>query len=403
MTSQASVFLDQESASELVGTAYFTQRRGGPVSSTFRYEQSWLARRGAYSIDPELPLVTGLIATPHRLPGAFLDCSPDRWGRRLIGKRDPGRQLTDVDFLLGVSDASRQGALRFKIDGHPDFQHPDAKVPRMLELAELLHAADAVTRDPDDSAAIKKLLDAGTGSLGGARPKASVRDDQHLKIAKFPNRADDDWDVMGWEKTALDLAELCGVTVPNSTLLTVDARHVLVLDRFDRGVGGSRIPYISAMTLVQSADGEANDYADILEPLEEWGSRVTRDLAELWDRVAFSVLIHNTDDHLRNHGFLRVSPAGWTLSPVFDINPNPDLRSARATGIVGVTGPDDEEEGLLALAKMCRLSADSAKRRISSLADIVASSWEKVARRNRLSDEEIRRFSPVFHRAGTFS
>lgn len=403
MTTEAIVYVDIGGTDALVGIAYFSQRRGGPISTTFRYDQGWLARRGAFSIDPELGLSSGLLATPKRLPGAFSDCSPDRWGRRLVRKRVAGRQLTDVDYLLGVSDETRQGALRFKLTDDGAFQHPDSAVPRIMELPELLRAADTITRDPDDLAAIKTLLDAGSGSLGGARPKASVRDAHSLKIAKFPNVVDDEWDVMGWEKTALDLAALCDISVPVSLLLTVSGRHVLVLDRFDRTHEGHRLPYISAMTLAQRYDGGSNDYLDVVEPLEEQGSRVRDDLVDLWDRVALSVLIHNTDDHLRNHGFLRIAPSGWSLSPVFDINPNPDLREARVTGIMGALDPDEEFEGLMAFADACRITSSAAITRLSRLAGIVGSSWEAVARRNGLGDEEIRRFTPVFERAGSFA
>ncbi|HEY4269398.1 MAG TPA: type II toxin-antitoxin system HipA family toxin [Galbitalea sp.] len=403
MSSEASVYLKLGGADNLVGSAFFSQRRGGPISTTFRYEQSWLTRRGAFAIDPELPLVSGLLATPHRLPGAFSDCSPDRWGRRLVSKRSIHRQLTEVDFLLGVSDESRQGALRFKVPGNDEFQHPDSAVPRMVELPELLRAADAVTRDPDDRAAIKTLLDAGTGSLGGARPKASIRDGERLLIAKFPNIADDEWDVMAWEKTALDLAALCGIVVPTSRLITIDERHILLLDRFDRHGDGSRIPYLSAMTLAHGTDGGANDYDDLIEPLEEQGSRVSRDLAELWNRVAFSVLVHNTDDHLRNHGFLRASPAGWSLSPAFDINPDPELRAARVTAIFGATTVDQEVDGLLLLAEACRLTSEAALTRLGVLASALASSWEGVARRSGIMDTEIRQFAPIFERAAGFA
>ncbi|RFA16758.1 hypothetical protein B7R21_01175 [Subtercola boreus] len=404
MTSEASVFVDDENgSSDFVGTAYFTQRRGGPISTTFRYGQTWLASARAYALEPELPLVGGAIATPGKLPGCFADASPDRWGRGLITKRATQAastaRPTDVDFLLGVSDHNRQGALRFKTSPTGEFESPDFDVPKMIELPALLRAADDVTRNPDNQPAVKRLLDAGTGSLGGARPKASVRDGDLLKIAKFPNVTSDDWDVMAWERTSLELAERCGISVPATDLISVDGKHVLVLDRFDRASDGARIPYISAMTIVGGTDGESHDYLEVAEALEDQGSRVVGDLRELWRRVAFSIVIHNTDDHLRNHGFLRAIPGGWSLSPVFDINPNPDLRSDRVTSICGAVSVDDELGGLMEFAGSCRLTESAAREEFRAMTDLVAKEWEHIARSHSLPESELSRFAPVFARA----
>lgn len=339
------------------------------------------------------------------MPGAFSDAAPDRWGRGLIAKRaaKSGTKPTAVDYLLGVSDHSRQGALRFKRTQDGDFEFPAADVPKVIELPELLRAADDITRDPDNQLALKRLLDAGTGSLGGARPKASVRDDEQLKIAKFPNILSDEWDVMAWERTALDLARMCGVTSPTTRLLQIDGRHVLLLDRFDRTAVGGRLPYVSAMTLVGGEDGQHNDYIDLVEAIEENGSRVVKDLVELWQRVAVSVVIHNTDDHFRNHGFLRTTPAGWSLAPVFDINPNPDLQAERGTGIAGATHIDEEFDGLMELAVACRMTPAVAKKKLIGLTTIILESWEATARANSLGDSELARFAPIFDRARMFA
>ena len=182
------------------------------------------------------------------------------------------------------------------------FIDPDTVVPKLLELPRLLAAADAVERDPDDQTAVKDLLDAGSGSLGGARPKASVREGERLMIAKFPHR-DDTWDVMAWEATALDLAEEAGISVPGRRMTRINGRAVLILDRFDRTPDGRRVPYISAMTLLGRSDGDVSDYTDVCDAISDEGAATALDLEALWRRVAFSVAIHNTDDHLRNHGF----------------------------------------------------------------------------------------------------
>ncbi|MDO8733034.1 MAG: HipA domain-containing protein [Actinomycetota bacterium] len=192
-------------------------------------------------------------------------------------------------------------------------------------------------------AAIKLLLDAGSGSLGGARPKASVRDGKLLKIAKFPHSSDA-WDVMAWEKTALDLAERAHIQCPTRELVKVSSQNVLLLDRFDRG-GDNRIPYLSAMSLMQVKDGSHSDYVELAEALAQHSSRAHNDLQELWRRIAFSIAINNTDDHMRNHGFLR-EPSGWLLSPIFDINPDPDSNKQRVTGINYITEPTQCQDAL---------------------------------------------------------
>ncbi|MDO9396162.1 MAG: HipA N-terminal domain-containing protein, partial [Herbiconiux sp.] len=216
MTTRTHVYADISGEPTLVGVAIFdpaVRRRAG-VSTTFTYDETWLQRPGCYAIDPALSLF-GRSTTVAGLPDCFQDCSPDRWGRNLITKRlrtlalrdeSKPRDLTDVDYLLGVSDETRQGALRLRSGTQGPFLDPGREVPKLIELPRLLAAADALERDPDDQSALKNLLDAGSGSLGGARPKASVRDGDRLMIAKFPHR-DDTWDVMAWEATALDLAE----------------------------------------------------------------------------------------------------------------------------------------------------------------------------------------------------
>jgi serine/threonine-protein kinase HipA len=379
-----------------VGIAYFSRRRN-VLSTTLRYDQAYLARPDAYGIDPAAPLAQGNHVFAG-LPGSFSDCSPDRWGKNLIAKlmrlralRDEKTlpSISDVDYLLGVSDLTRQGALRFRVQADGPYVDPDLTVPKLVELPRLLRAADAVARDPDDMAAVKDLLDAGSGSLGGARPKASVRDGDRLLIAKFPHHADD-WDVIAWEKTALDLAERAGIEVPTRRLATVGGRPVLVLDRFDRE-NGRRIGYMSAMTLVQGRDGSPGDYLEVAETLTEFGSRVSVDLRQLWRRIAFSVAIHNTDDHLRNHGLLRDGVSGWRLAPAFDINPNPDAGAQRVTGIGGARGRGDELTGLMAYAESFRLTGEECRRILHEVLAGVAG-WREVALSNGVPATELPRF-----------
>lgn len=400
MTDSLTVTVELAGQNVEVGTAHFSRRRN-VLSTSFRYSADYLGRRGAYPIDPGLALFAGSHHVAG-LPAAFADCCPDRWGKNLITKqvqaealRD-GRtapSLSDFDFLVGVSDLTRQGALRFSNAPGAAYLAPDLTVPKLVELPRLLRAADTVAQDGDDLAAIKALLDAGSGSLGGARPKASVRDGSRLLIAKFPHLSDD-WDVMAWEKTALDLAELAGIAVPGRELVTIDGRSVLILERFDRD-GENRLGYISAMTLVGADDGEVRDYTEVAEILPEHGSRASQDLQELWRRIAFSVAIHNTDDHLRNHGFIRENPLGWRLSPLFDVNPNPDVAAARVTGIGGSRTRADELTGLLAYAAVFDLDEADAKRVLAEVNDATAD-WRRVAAANGIAKSEQARFEGAF-------
>lgn len=376
-----------------VGTAHVTRSRGH-VSTTFLYDLSYLAAGGA-TIDPGLRLDPGAQYCPGLLP-AFADTAPDRWGRNLIAKaervrareenRSP-RRLDDLDYLLGVSDDTRQGALRFRLHGHVDFLGAPSTVPRLIALPELLDASERVDAEEDAPEAIKQLLDTGTTGLGGARPKASVRlDDGGLAIAKFPH-ASDRWDVMAWEAVALDLMEDAGIRCPRRQLVPVGERHALVLRRFDRTDAGERIGYISAMTALAAADGEHRDYVELAEAVRDLSVSPRRGLHEFFGRAVASVILGNTDDHLRNHGFL-AARGSWTLSPAFDVNPNPDLMARRSTTLLGADTFPDEVEGLLALADGCDMSQTSARECLGSTASCLAL-WRERARTYRIPEREI--------------
>lgn len=387
------VLVDEADGARVVGQAHFTRQRG-QISTTFLYDPGYLSSDGT-SIDPALPLVSG---AQHQfgLVRAFADSAPDRWGRNLVEKaeraraRDEGRarrRPDDLDFLLGVSDDTRQGALRYRLPGSEEFLGKPATVPRLVSLPELMRASDELASDEDPSRAVKQLLDTGTTGLGGARPKASVRlEDGSLAIAKFPHSSDR-WDVMAWEATALDLLEAAGIRVPQRRLTRVGERSVLILRRFDRTGEGHRIGYISAMTALSAADGEHRDYAEIAEAMRDLSLSPRADHHELFDRVVAGVALGNTDDHLRNHGLL-ADRGSWTLSPVFDVNPSPDPQRARSTTIMGADAPPDEAEALLALAEECSLSPAQARERIARVAGAVTG-WRDAARRNGVREQEI--------------
>lgn len=398
------VFAEVAGTSVRAGRLHTSLRRGR-VSSTFAYDGDYMRNASAFAIDPALPLTGGAWPVRGSLPGSFLDAAPDRWGRNLISRRahaeaaekgSPAPQLDDRDYLLGVSDQTRQGSLRFRRESDAEFQPPSTEVPGLIQLPRLLRASETAVKDGEgDLGAVKALLDAGTGSLGGARPKASVRDGAELAIAKFPHQ-DDAWDVMAWEKTALDLAAASGITVPRSELVEIDGRSVLIVRRFDR-VGAERVGYISAMTLVQSADGESRDYVEVADAMTTVSDRTNEDLAQLWRRVAFSAAIHNTDDHLRNLGYLRQG-RGWRLAPAFDLNPNPLIAARRVTSIGGRNELGSELDGLMGSAPLFGLTADSAREILTEVLDGVRG-WRKTARANRIPAVEIERFGPVFEQA----
>ncbi|MFV2143802.1 type II toxin-antitoxin system HipA family toxin [Isoptericola sp. G70] len=381
------------------GTAYISERRG-TTSTSFVYDPAFLGRRDAFSISPDLPVTVSRHQVAG-LPGALADTAPDRWGRNLIDKRVRYRARDDhapatvreVDYLLGVADLTRQGALRYTAADDAVFLAPDPNVPRLIELPRLLRAAERVASDSDDLAEVKLLLDAGTGSLGGARPKASVRDGHQLQIAKFPHPGDR-WDVMAWEMSMLDLAEQAGIRVPGRRLLTVDGRSVLVLDRFDRDEQGRRRAYASAMSLVGGVDGASFDYLEVAESLATHGSEVAVDLRELWLRALFFAVVNNTDDHLRNHGFLHAR-GGWRLAPAFDVNPDPyDRAPATSIGFVSADRAS-RFDALIEVAPEFGVSATDAGDTMAAVASVVER-WRDTAARNGLGEREQRRFRDVF-------
>jgi serine/threonine-protein kinase HipA len=394
------VHLDLDGRTVAVGTLYLNRRRGR-LTSTFAYHPAYLTEPGAYAIDPELPLVAGNQAVGPALPRAFADAAPDRWGRNLIRQRIElearaagarPRTADEVDYLLGVSDGARQGALRFTLSAGGDFQHPGDRVPGLIELPRLLGAADRIGQaDPSPLAAVKELLEAGSASLGGARPKAAVTDQGELLIAKFPHPGDQ-WDVCAWEAATLDQAEQAGIAVPPRRLVRIADRSVLLTRRFDRAAG-RRIGYFSGLTLCRRADGERGDYLDLAEDLSLVSADPVADLAELWRRIAFGYGIGNTDDHLRNHGLLR-HQAGWRLAPAFDLNPEPEPGN-HATSIAGETAGRAGLRALRASAEAFGLTQDQAEASGRQVGDAIVGMVEAAQRRG-VPESEIGRFAAGF-------
>lgn len=376
----------------------------------FAYSRAWLDANHAFPIDPELPLSPGdhFPGAGTGLFGIFRDTAPDRWGRVLMERREAldakkqarkPQRLGEWDFLLGVSDTTRMGALRLRepsndtafLDSH------ELGIPPATRLREL----QAIASNLDDSSEeeqreyeswVRQLVAPGS-SLGGARPKASFAEvDQTLWIAKFPAR-DDRHDVGAWEYFAHDLAMRAKVDVPSAKRLQLGPRyHTFCVKRFDR-VGTSRRLYASAMTLLSRIDGSGGSYLDIAEALQDHGNPNTleSDLEQMYRRVLFNVLIGNRDDHLRNHGFLRGSD-GWTLAPAFDVNPNLDKDEHALT--LDETSAVPSVATVRATRELYRLSNSAAARVEREVRDGIGD-WTGLARSHRIQPREIERLSTV--------
>jgi serine/threonine-protein kinase HipA len=397
----------------VAGMMYPAYRRGAVVGASYVYDQRYLSTPVAYPLDPVLPLAGSTHHTPVGWPlfGAFTDCAPDRWGRTLRQRaeragageeRRTARTLSDLDHLLGVRDDLRQGALRFRIDEAGPFLSDDITgVPVLTEIGELLELANRQSQEALVATELRRLVRGGS-SLGGARPKAHVRlADGTVGIAKFPSDSSDTWNVMAWEGIALALASSAGIEVPDFELVEIGRRRVLLLHRFDRepepgGETPRRIGYVSAMTMLERRDGDIGDFLDLVDVVEEQSAHATVDIHQLWRRAVFSALICNTDNHLRNHGFLHHRGSKWKLAPAFDLNPNPQALDLA----VGVAGARTVPIG--AAIDNCEMFRLDRPQAVASLGEIyeAVSSWRRVALRTGLSAAEVDLMAPAFEHPG---
>jgi len=379
----------------------YTHVRRGVESASFAYDRTYLVRGDAFPLSPDLPLYEGTIhAAGRSLFGAFEDCMPDRWGRNLLLRAErnaaraesrTARSLFEGDLLVGVSDQTRQGALRIWLDGEP-VARQEGGVPREVDIPRLLSQADLAERDMD--ADVRDLLRAGS-SLGGARPKASVADVRgRLYIAKFPQASETLLDdTCAWEHVALTLAGRCGIAVPETRLLRVAGRSVLLLERFDRD-GSARVPYLSGLSAVQGVDGESYSYLELAQFLEEEGASPDDDLPELWRRILFTCAIGNTDDHMRNHGFLRERD-GWRLSPAFDVNPTPGDQPKYLSSSIDFDERLAVPEVALQVAEFFRVGRGEGRRIARQMARELAD-WRRVAVSDGISAGSVDRMASCF-------
>ena len=403
------VYIDLLGTPTLVGRLWARARKGRE-SASFEYEKTWLTHADRFSLEPALKLGPGPFHTePDRaLFGAIGDSAPDRWGRALMRRaerkranaeaRTP-RSLREIDFLLRVDDEARLGALRFAEHEGAPFLAEDGhqKIPPLIELPRLLSAAERIMGDTETDEDLRLLLAPGS-SLGGARPKASVRDrDGHLALAKFPNRGDDINTVL-WEAVALTLAAKSGIPVPRFRIEIVARNPVLILRRFDRE-DERRLPFISAMSMLEARDNETRSYMEIVDAMRHHGVTAKHDIQALWRRIVFNILISNTDDHLRNHGFLYNHPAGWRLAPAYDLNPVPtDIKPRILSTNIDI---DDGTASLtlaLEVASYFELTHDQALSVAAEVGKVVAT-WRIEAAHFGIASTEINRMASAFEHA----
>jgi serine/threonine-protein kinase HipA len=356
------VYVDLEGQAHLVGRLWSRGRRGRETAS-FEYDESWLMKSERFPLEPALSLTAGQFytAADKDLFGALGDSAPDRRGRTLMrrGERQRAqregrapRTLFEIDYLLMVDDEARQGALRFAEEGDGPFLAPSGqmRIPPLIDLPRLLSAAEHV--------------------------------------------ADESANVVLWEAVALTLASQAGIPVPDWRVEQVGGKPVLLLRRFDR-TGSQRIPFLSAMSMLGASDGETHSYLEIVDALRRHGASPAADIAGLWRRVLFNVLISNTDDHLRNHGFL-YEGGGWRLSPAYDMNPVPvDVRPRVLSAAIDEEDITASFELTMAVAGQFGLAQDRAKQIAAEVATAVAG-WRKQAARIGLSTRESERMASAF-------
>ncbi len=379
--------------------------RGRRETVTFEYVDAWLDDHNRFALEPALQLTPGVFSPSNQsLFGSIGDSAPDTWGCQLMRRAErfraerenrTVRTLGEVDYLLGVTDMARPGALRFRRAGEAVFQAPaNTGVPALVELPRLLRITERMTREEETTEDLRLILAPGS-SLGGARPKSSVIEGQgQLSIAKFPKESDE-YDLESWEEVALRLAEKAGIETPHHRLITVLGQPVLLSRRFDRA-GAIRIPFLSALAMTDASDGDRGSYPELVDALARHGATPKSDAVALFRRMAFNVLVSNVDDHLRNHGFVLRDQTGWTLSPAYDLNPTPTDVKARvlSTNI-------DLDEGTCSIdlvesaAEYFGMRLDRAREVLREVAD-ATKHWREVAAEVGIRSAQIDRMASAF-------
>lgn len=396
---------------QLIGELSYDSVRGSETYG-FSYDKEWVAKYGDVFLSEDLQNYPGIqYSRPERdIFACFSDALPDRWGRTLLNRREqiaasdekrPVRRLTSYDYLMGIDDEARMGGFRFAETPGGKFINCEAslRVPPLASVRELMHAAHEIEVSEEKHLLPSKkwlaqLLHPGT-SLGGARPKASVIDeDGRLTVAKFPSRKDD-YDVALWEHFCHVMGRKAGINVAETRTIMGEDYHILLSKRFDRTETGKRIHFASALTLLGLTDGDnastGYGYPDIIDFIIRHGSNVEQNLEELYRRVAFYIIVGNSDDHFRNHGFL-LTRKGWELSPAYDINPT---LSDNQSLLINHSTSESDLNVLLESAGDYMLSPEKARTIIDEVKSAMKP-WRNEARKLGLPQRDIDLFAPRF-------
>ena len=379
--------------------------RNGQETFSFEYSQGWLNSDLKFALEPALPLSQGQFHKTSKIFGSISDSMPDRWGRILMNRAELIRAennnerphtLNECDYLLGVSDFARQGALRFTENDDTVFLQKTGNnsIPPLILLPKLLSASQKIFDKSERKQDLQLLLEPGS-SLGGARPKSAIIDTNgNLSIAKFPKR-DDFCNVVLWEAAALALAKKTGITVPRFRVESAANKKVLIIERFDRAKQ-KRIPFLSAMAMLNTDDNEEHSYLEMAYSLSQYGSNPNIDKEELFKRIIFSISISNTDDHLRNHGFL-YDNSGWRLSPVYDVNPTPrDVKAKILSTKIDFSNYSADTDIALSVCNEFSLSLAKAKEIIKNVETIVSNEWRNTAKYFGIKKNEIDYMASAF-------
>ncbi|UXN05106.1 type II toxin-antitoxin system HipA family toxin [Bartonella sp. HY406] len=396
-----------------VGTLWF-EANGARQHSTFQYSQSWLSNPRRFAIAPAIALSENRfffkaddeMSSP--LPPPLADASPDSWGRNIIRRQaralsPNATPLNECDYISAIDDFSRIGALRLKDPKTGKFiatnshSHKHDEIPPLLQLDEMRRIIALVEEndlDGDDHVLLTNLV-AAAGSLGGARPKCSVIDKAGiLYIAKFTS-VRDQMPVEVAEVLTLELARQCGLNTPQATLDKHGKHAVALIKRFDRNDKG-RLPYISAQTMLQRPDATSGTYEELAQSIRAYSDNPLRDLNELFMRIAFTILVSNVDDHLKNHGFLYQGKEKWRLSPLFDVNPAPERHKELKTAISAISGTTASIETLIEHSLFFEIIKDKAVAQISHMAEIIATNWRGLASQYGMTNKDINAYRSAF-------
>ena len=380
---------------------------GRRETSMFRYDADWLENPQHFAIAPAMPLSetpfyhSGTRESPRSaLPGPISDGAPDSWGRGLI-RKTLRYAPTELDYLLTVDDATRQGALRYLgEDGRP-LSQSCPPVPRLNAIEDLRQLAKAAESNPDMPREERERLMGSAGSLGGARPKSNIRDDDgNLSIAKFTS----DRDTMPIERAevaTLRLARAAGINAATARLeLGNTDRPVALLKRFDR-MGSGRVSYISGQSFIGAETATSAYYTDFSDALRAHSADPKGQMEELYRRILFTILVSNNDDHLKNHGLLYSGQDLWILSPAFDINPQPQRRRHLETGISEFSGNEASIEAALEAAPFFETGRDAAAAMLSRMVSTIDAQWQTHCREAGMSGKEIAAYEPAFNHQET--